>query len=164
MIGKSGIPSAIRVLGFVSLLMDISSKMIHSLLPLFLVTGPGRSALAIGLIGGAAKATAPIVKVFSGGLSDGVGRRKELAPLGYGLGAATKPLFAIASSVGLVIVARLAERVGKGHPGRAAQCAGGRPCPAASARRGLRHAAIARYARRFRGVAAGGGADAPVRE
>lgn len=117
MIRKSGIPPAIWVLGFVSLLMDISSEMIHSLLPLFLVTGLGASALAIGLIEGAAEATALIVKVFSGVLSDWVGRRKELALLGYGLGAATKPLFALAASVDLIIVARLADRVGKGIRG-----------------------------------------------
>ena len=81
MIRKSGIPAAIWVLGFVSLLMDISSEMIHSLLPLFLVTGLGTSALAIGLIEGAAEATALIVKVFSGVLSDWIGRRKALATL-----------------------------------------------------------------------------------
>ena len=117
MIRKSGIPPAIWVLGLVSLLMDISSEMIHSLLPLFLVTGLGASALAIGLIEGAAEATALIVKVFSGVISDWVGRRKELALLGYGLGAATKPLFALAASVDLVIFARLADRVGKGIRG-----------------------------------------------
>lgn len=117
MIRKSGIPAGIWVLGFVSLLMDISSEMIHSLLPLFLVTGLGTSALAIGLIEGAAEATALIVKVFSGVLSDWVGRRKALALAGYGLGAATKPLFALATSVDLIIVARLADRVGKGIRG-----------------------------------------------
>lgn len=116
-ISKSGIPKAIWVLGFVSLLMDISSEMIHSLLPLFLVTTLASSPLAIGLIEGAAEATALIVKVFSGVLSDWVGRRKELALLGYGLGAATKPLFALASSIDLILVARLADRVGKGIRG-----------------------------------------------
>ena len=117
MIRKSGIPPAIWVLGCVSLLMDISSEMIHSLLPLFLVSGLGASALAIGLIEGVAEATALIVKVFSGVLSDWVGRRKELALLGYGLGAATKPLFALATSIDLIIMARLADRVGKGIRG-----------------------------------------------
>ncbi|WP_431299529.1 MFS transporter [Tabrizicola sp. BL-A-41-H6] len=117
MIRKSGIPAAIWILGFVSLLMDISSEMIHSLLPLFLVTGLSSSALTIGLIEGAAEATALIVKVFSGVLSDWVGRRKELALLGYGLGAASKPLFALATSIDLIIVARLADRVGKGIRG-----------------------------------------------
>lgn len=117
MSSKAGLPRAIWVLGFVSLLMDISSEMIHSLLPVFLVAGLGSSALAIGLIEGAAEATALIIKVFSGVLSDWVGRRKGLALLGYGLGAATKPLFALASSLDLIVLARLADRVGKGIRG-----------------------------------------------
>ena len=111
------IPAGIWVLGFVSLLMDISSEMIHALLPLFLVTSLGASALMIGLIEGTAEATALIVKVFSGVLSDWFGRRKGLALLGYGLGAATKPLFALAPTVGVVLAARLLDRVGKGIRG-----------------------------------------------
>ena len=111
------IPPAVWALGFVSLLMDVSSEMIHSLLPVFLVAGLGASALAVGLIEGAAEATALIVKVFSGALSDYVGRRKPLAALGYGLGALAKPLFALASSSGLVLAARLIDRVGKGIRG-----------------------------------------------
>ena len=111
------IPPAIWALGFVSLLMDISSEMIHSLLPVFLVTALGASALTVGLIEGAAEATALIVKVFSGVLSDYWGRRKPLALLGYGLGAASKPLFALASGAGLVLTARLIDRVGKGIRG-----------------------------------------------
>lgn len=111
------IPTGIWVLGFVSLLMDVSSELIHSLLPVFLYTGLGVSALAIGLIEGAAEATALIVKVFSGALSDWWGRRKPLALLGYGLGAASKPLFALASGAGLVVAARLIDRVGKGIRG-----------------------------------------------
>ncbi len=114
---RSKIPAGIWVLGFVSLLMDISSEMIHALLPLFLVTSLGASALMIGLIEGAAEATALITKVFSGVLSDWFGRRKGLALLGYGLGAATKPLFALAPSVGVVLTARLLDRVGKGIRG-----------------------------------------------
>jgi len=114
---RSQIPAGIWVLGFVSLLMDMSSEMIHSLLPLFLVTTLGASALMIGLIEGLAEATALIVKVFSGVLSDWFGRRKGLALLGYGLGAITKPLFAMAPSVGLVLTARLLDRVGKGIRG-----------------------------------------------
>jgi MFS family permease len=112
-----GLPRGIWVLGFVSLLMDVSSEMIHSLLPLFLVTGLGTSALAIGLLEGAAESTALIVKVFSGVLSDWFGRRKGLALLGYGLGAVTKPLFALASSIDLIVFARLTDRVGKGIRG-----------------------------------------------
>jgi len=115
--GPSRLPPAIWALGFVSLLMDISSEMIHSLLPVFLVTGLGASALTVGLIEGAAEATALIVKVFSGVLSDTWVRRKPLAVLGYGLGALSKPLFALAASGGLVLAARLIDRIGKGIRG-----------------------------------------------
>jgi MFS family permease len=110
-------PAAIWALGFVSLLMDVSSELIHSLLPVFMVTTLGISMLAVGLIEGMAEAAAMIVKVFSGTLSDYWGRRKPLAVLGYGLGALSKPLFAIASSTGLVLGARLVDRVGKGIRG-----------------------------------------------
>jgi MFS family permease len=97
--------------------MDISSEMIHSLLPVFMVTVLGTSLWAVGLIEGLAEATALIVKVFSGVLSDYWGKRKPLALLGYGLGAASKPLFALATTTGLVLTARLADRVGKGLRG-----------------------------------------------
>jgi MFS family permease len=111
------IPSGIWMLGCVSLLMDISSEIIHSLLPVFLVTTLGASALAVGLIEGAAEATALIVKVFSGVVSDYLGKRKALAVLGYALGALSKPLFAIAPGVGMVMTARLSDRIGKGIRG-----------------------------------------------
>ncbi|WP_349280717.1 MFS transporter [Polaromonas hydrogenivorans] len=111
------LPAAIWALGFVSLLMDISSEMIHSLLPVFMVTVLGTSVWAVGLIEGAAEATALIVKVFSGVLSDYWGKRKPLAVLGYGLGAASKPLFALATTTGMVLAARLIDRVGKGIRG-----------------------------------------------
>ena len=111
------LPAGIWVLGFVSLLMDISSEMVHSLLPLFLVGSLGASALLIGLIEGLAEATALIVKVFSGALSDYLGRRKGLALAGYLLGALSKPLFAIAPGAGWVLGARLLDRVGKGIRG-----------------------------------------------
>ena len=114
---RSQIPTGIWILGFVSLLMDVSSEMIHSLLPLFMITSLGASALMIGLIEGLAEATALVVKVFSGVLSDWFGRRKGLALIGYGLGAVTKPLFALAPSVGVVLTARLLDRVGKGIRG-----------------------------------------------
>ncbi len=114
---QTRIPPAIWALGFVSLLMDISSEIIHSLLPVFMVTVLGASALTVGLIEGAAEATALIVKVFSGALSDWWGRRKPLTLLGYGMGALSKPLFALASSAGLVLAARLIDRVGKGIRG-----------------------------------------------
>ena len=111
------IPAGIWVLGFVSMLMDISSEMIHSLLPLFMVGTLGMSVLMVGLIEGLAESTALIVKVFSGTLSDYLGKRKALAVLGYGLGALSKPLFALAPAMGLVLIARLLDRVGKGIRG-----------------------------------------------
>jgi MFS family permease len=114
---RARIPAGIWALGFVSLLMDVSSEMIHSLLPVFMVTVLGASALAVGFIEGAAEATALIVKIFSGALSDYLGRRKWLAVAGYALGALTKPVFALAPSVGWVLAARLADRIGKGIRG-----------------------------------------------
>ena len=111
------IPGSIWALGFVSLLMDVSSELIHSLLPVFMVTALGISVFTVGLIEGAAEATALIVKVFSGALSDYWGKRKPLAILGYGLGAITKPLFALATSAGWIVTARLADRIGKGIRG-----------------------------------------------
>jgi MFS family permease len=97
--------------------MDISSEMIHSLLPLFMVTSLGAGAFAVGLVEGLAESTALIVKVFSGVLSDYIGRRKALALFGYALGAASKPLFALAPGIGFVLGARLLDRVGKGIRG-----------------------------------------------
>jgi MFS family permease len=111
------IPSGVWVLGVVSLLMDVSSEMIHGLLPLFMITTLGVGALTVGIIEGLAESTALIVKVFSGALSDYVGRRKGLAVFGYALGAMTKPLFAVAPSAGVVLTARLLDRVGKGVRG-----------------------------------------------
>ena len=111
------LPASIWALGFVSLLMDVSSELIHSLLPVFMVTTLGISVFVVGLIEGAAEATALIVKVFSGALSDYWGKRKPLAVLGYGLGALSKPLFALATSSGWIITARMADRVGKGIRG-----------------------------------------------
>ncbi len=111
------IPPGIWVLGLVSMLMDISSEMIHSLLPIFMMTVLGTSALTVGIIEGLAESTALIVKVFSGVLSDYLGKRKGLAVLGYALGALTKPLFALASGTGLIVAARLLDRVGKGIRG-----------------------------------------------
>ena len=113
----SKVPRAVWVLGFVSLFMDISSEMVHSLLPIFMVSVLGTSVLAVGLIEGIAESTALIVKVFSGALSDYIGKRKGLAVLGYAMGAATKPLFALASGVGLVVTARFLDRIGKGIRG-----------------------------------------------
>ncbi|MDP1636114.1 MAG: MFS transporter, partial [Gallionellaceae bacterium] len=101
----------------VSLLMDISSEMIHSLLPLFMVTLLGASALTVGIIEGIAESTALLVKVFSGVLSDYLGKRKGLAVFGYALGALTKPMFALATGIGMVLTARFMDRVGKGIRG-----------------------------------------------
>ena len=114
---STGIPRTVWALGFVSLLMDVSSEMVHSLLPLFLATVLGASAMRIGMIEGTAEATAMIVKIFSGALSDWLRNRKALALLGYGLGAATKPLFALAASANVIFAARLIDRAGKGIRG-----------------------------------------------
>jgi len=111
------IPSGIWALGFVSLLMDVSSEMIHALLPVYLVTILGTSTLTVGVIEGIAEATASITKVFSGALSDRLGKRKFLAALGYGMAAFTKPIFPLATTVGWLIAARFIDRVGKGIRG-----------------------------------------------
>ncbi len=110
-------PTGIWVLGFVSLLMDISSEMIHSLLPLFMVTTLGAGAIAVGIVEGLAESLALMVKVFSGTLSDYLGKRKGLALCGYAIGALTKPLFALAPDLGVLLTARLLDRVGKGVRG-----------------------------------------------
>ena len=111
------IPRSIWVLGFVSLWMDVSSEMIHSLLPLFMVGTLGASALTVGVVEGLAESTALVVKLFSGVISDYLGKRKGLALFGYALGALTKPLFAIAPTMGIVLAARLLDRIGKGIRG-----------------------------------------------
>nr|WP_245262681.1 MFS transporter [Ensifer sp. BR816] len=111
------IPAGIWALGFVSMFMDISSEMIHALLPLYMVTVLGTSTLVVGLIEGIAEATASITKVFSGALSDWLGKRKFLAVLGYGLAALTKPIFPLATSVEWLVGARFIDRVGKGIRG-----------------------------------------------
>jgi MFS family permease len=113
----SAIPAGVWALGFVSMLMDISSEMIHALLPLYLVVALGTSALTVGIIEGVAEATALVVKVFSGSLSDWLGRRKFLAALGYGLAALTKPIFPLAATVEWLMFARFVDRIGKGVRG-----------------------------------------------
>lgn len=115
--GLREVPLAIWALGFVSLLMDVSSEIIHALLPIYLVSGLGASMVTVGLIEGVAEATASITKVFSGALSDWTGKRKWLAVLGYGLAACTKPIFPLAGSVGWLVVARFIDRIGKGIRG-----------------------------------------------
>src|SRR5262245_51207527 len=111
------IPRGVWALGFVSLFMDISSEMIHALLPVFLVSVLGTSVAAVGLLEGTAEAIAQVTKVFSGTLSDRLGKRKLLTVIGYGLAALTKPLFALAPSAGWVFAARGLDRVGKGIRG-----------------------------------------------
>jgi MFS family permease len=115
--GLRDIPSGIWALGFVSLLMDISSEMIHALLPVYLVTVLATSMMTVGIIEGIAEATGSIVKVFSGAISDWIGKRKLLAVIGYGLAAFTKPIFPLASSVGWLVAARFIDRIGKGIRG-----------------------------------------------
>lgn len=112
-----GIPRGIWALGLVSLFMDISSEMIHALLPVYFITVLGTSMLTVGIIEGIAEATAAITKVFSGALSDWIGKRKILAVAGYGLAAFTKPVFPLASTVDWFIAARFVDRIGKGIRG-----------------------------------------------
>jgi MFS transporter len=111
------IPRGVWILGFVGLFMDVSSKMIHAMLPLFIVGTFGASAALLGLMEELAEATAQIMKLFSGVLSDRWRNRKELALTGDGLAAAVKPLFPLADSVNAVFFARFADRIGKGIRG-----------------------------------------------
>ena len=111
------IPGSVWALGLVSLFMDLSSEMIHALLPLYLVGVLGASALTVGIIEGIAEATASITKVFSGALSDYLGKRKWLAAAGYSLAALSKPIFPLAADIGWVTAARFIDRVGKGIRG-----------------------------------------------
>lgn len=111
------LPAGVWALGFVSLFMDISSEMIHGLLPVFLVGTLGVSVVGLGVIEGIAESTAAITKLFSGVWSDCIGRRKPLAVLGYGMAALTKPLFPLADGVVTVFVARFVDRIGKGIRG-----------------------------------------------
>lgn len=113
----SRLPAGVVALGVVSLFMDVSSEMIHGLLPVFLTVTLGAPALLVGLIEGVGEATAAITKLFSGVASDRMGRRKPLAVAGYGLSALTKPVFALAGSPAAVLGARFADRVGKGIRG-----------------------------------------------
>ena len=115
--------------------MDTSSEMIHALLPVYLVTVMGASMVTMGIIEGIAEATASIVKVFSGALSDWLGKRKLLVVIGYGLAAFTKPIFPLASSVGWVVAARFIDRIGKGIRGAPRDALIGRHRARAAARR-----------------------------
>lgn len=114
---KIQIPRTVWALGVVSLFMDLSSEIIHALLPLFLTATLGVSVAMVGLIDGVAESTASISKVFSGYISDRMGRRKPLILVGYGLGALSKPFFPLAGSAAMVLGARFADRIGKGIRG-----------------------------------------------
>ena len=111
------IPKNVWALGIVSLLMDLSSEMILSILPIFLVTGLGVSVLTLGLIEGLAEGVASVIKAFSGALSDYLKKRKILVVIGYGLSTLTKPFFALASTATWIFVARFVDRLGKGIRG-----------------------------------------------
>jgi len=108
------VPRAVWGLGCVSLLMDVSSELIHALLPLYLVGSLGVPVAVVGVIEGLAEATATVTRLFSGALSDRIGKRKLLTVIGYGLSAASKPLFPLAASAWMVLAARCLDRVGKG--------------------------------------------------
>ncbi|MBI4011341.1 MAG: MFS transporter [Candidatus Rokubacteria bacterium] len=111
------LPAGIWALGLGSMFMDTSSELIHSLLPVFMATVLGASMVTIGIVEGVAEATAAITKVFSGALSDYLGKRKLLLVLGYALAAFTKPVFPLATSIGWVFAARFVDRIGKGIRG-----------------------------------------------
>lgn len=115
--GPRAIPKSVWALGFVSMFMDISSEIVHALLPIYMATVLGATALQVGLIEGIAEATASITKVFSGVISDRFGKRKLLAVIGYSLGALTKPVFPLATGLGWLVGARFVDRVGKGIRG-----------------------------------------------
>jgi len=134
------LPAGIWALGLVSMFMDISSELIHSLLPVFMATVLGASMTTIGLVEGVAEATAAITKIFSGTISDYLGKRKLLAGLGYGLAAVTKPIFPLAPTIGWVFAARFMDRIGKGIRGapRDALVADIAPCNLRGAAYGLR--------------------------
>jgi MFS family permease len=116
-LARPAIPAGVWALGLVSLFMDVSSEMIHALLPVFLVSVLGASVTTVGFLEGVAEATASITKVFSGTWSDRLGKRKALTVLGYGLAALTKPLFALAPTTAWIFGARFADRIGKGIRG-----------------------------------------------
>ena len=111
------LPTGIWMLGLVSLFMDMSSELVHSLLPIFMVTVLGASTVTIGVIEGVAEAAAAVTKVFSGAISDYFRRRKFLVVLGYGLAAVTKPVFPLATTIEWVFAARFVDRIGKGIRG-----------------------------------------------
>ena len=117
MSARPALPRNVWVLGFVSLLMDLSSEVYHALLPAFITMVLGLPATALGAIDGVAEATANLAKLFSGRVSDRSLKRKPWVMAGYGLAALSKPLFPIAASAPAVMLARFADRIGKGIRG-----------------------------------------------
>ena len=115
--GYRALPSGIWALGFVSMFMDISSELVHSLLPIFMTTVLGASMVTVGLVEGVVEATASVTKVFSGAISDYFRKRKFLVVFGYGLSALTKPMFPLATTMWWVFSARFIDRIGKGIRG-----------------------------------------------
>ena len=111
---RRGLPKNVRALGLVSLFMDMSSEMIYPLMPLFLSTVLHASKISIGLIEGVAESTASLVKVFSGIMSDRLGKRKSIIFWGYGVSVFSRPILALASSWPMVLGYRFTDRFGKG--------------------------------------------------
>jgi MFS family permease len=111
------LPRNVWILGFVSLLMDLSSEIYHSLLPAFVTLVLGLPVTALGAIDGIAEATANFAKLFSGRLSDRSLKRKPWIVVGYGLAALSKPLFPLATGAATLMGARFADRIGKGIRG-----------------------------------------------
>jgi MFS family permease len=109
-----GLPATVWMLGLVSMFMDISTEMVHALLPVFLVSVLGLGAVSLGLVAGIGEATASLTRIFSGALSDYFGRRKLLALAGYGIAALSKPLFPLASNLSWIVLAHFIDRMGKG--------------------------------------------------
>ena len=141
--GRRALPGSIWALGLVSLFMDTSSELVHSLLPVLMSSVLGASVVTIGLIEGLAQAAAAIAKVFSGAISDVFRKRKVLVLLGYGLAALTKPIFPLAPSIGWVFGARFVDRIGKGIRGAPRDALDRRHRAAGNARGGLWPAASA---------------------
>ena len=160
---RTRIPRTVWALGLVSFFMDISSETIHALLPLFLTTTLGASVLLVGIIDGVAESTAAISKVFSGYLSDWMGRRKPLILLGYGMGALSKPFFAIAATPLLVFGARFADRIGKGLRGASRDALVADVTPPRDTRPRLWTSPSARHSRRLRRPADRDRADGALR-
>ncbi len=162
--GLAAVPRGVWVLGLVSMCMDLSSELVHSLLPLYMATALGASVFVIGIIEGLAESLALIVKLFSGVISDYFRRRKPLVLFGYGLAALSKFAFPLAPTLGWIVGARFADRVGKGIRGAPRDALVADITPAGRSRPQLRPAPGAGYGRRNRRPAAGTGGNGVFRE